>query len=212
MEKLIVAYLMRHQHCPLAHTGSLQMVQVPSRTDISAHLIAAPENEIYFSAEEKPAGDFLEYLSEALQVPVDKASACLGEFCNRLSDLDAFAELYLPAAGKFFVDADGNLQFRSQKLPAAFYPDVAAERVVHPQAVHQMLVGDKETDTGTMTAYYETSDAGASRRWWLPAFIVLLAALALISFYYFSHPASATGGNAMGITLDTPGETYRANP
>lgn len=212
MEKLIVGYLFRHQYCPLGKLGCLELVQMPAQTDISAHSILAPENEIILTPRDCPAQEFLEYVSRSLGVSIEKASGALADYCDNLSRIDAYEEVVLPAAGKFYVDADGNLQFKSSPLPPAYYPPVPAQRVIHPQAVHQMLVGDKETDTGTMSAFFNDAPGDLKGKWWIASLIILIISLLAIGWYFMSASANATGGNQSGIDTYQPDSSFRPLP
>ena len=60
-------------------------------------------------------------------------------------------DVQLESLGSFFVDDNGKINFKPEELPAAFSQPVFAERVIHPDAEHQILVGDKETTNTVMT-------------------------------------------------------------
>ena len=71
-----------------------------------------------------------------------------------------------------------------------------AERVIHPQAEHSILVGDKETTNTVMTDYFNEEPV-VKDRWWIWAIVLGLAALAILLFYFNDADASSFFGNAV---------------
>ncbi|HNJ30135.1 MAG TPA: hypothetical protein PLQ40_14340, partial [Ferruginibacter sp.] len=65
---------------------------------------------------------------------------------------------------------------------------VTAERVIHPNAEHSMLVGDRETTNTVMTEYLSAGEI-TPNRWWIWAIILAAAALLALLFYSGSHAA-----------------------
>ncbi|MEI2749380.1 MAG: hypothetical protein V9E88_11540 [Ferruginibacter sp.] len=95
------------------------------------------------------------------------------EYCNMLQHLDVYREVKLEHAGKFFVNADGVLKFRQKEIPSEFIPDVKLERVIHPNSVHQVRVGDTETTNVAMAEYYsESGNFHAKATWWIWASVI----------------------------------------
>ena len=78
---------------------------------------------------------------------------------------------------------DGQTVFSPATLQTGFEP-VAAERVIRESAVHQMLVGDVETTSTEMEAFYDQQEK-ATDRWWLLPMIVAAVAIALIIWAKF---------------------------
>jgi hypothetical protein len=84
-------------------------------------------------------------------------------------------------------------------LPAAFLQPVKAERVIHPEAEHQILVGDKETTNTLMTEYFSEEVHVKKNRWWIWAIILCLVALIIILLYLNNAGLLSMAGNAMPI-------------
>ena len=98
--------------------------------------------------------------------------------------------------GSFFVDASGKINFKQQELPAAFTQPVFAERVIHPDAEHQILVGDKETTNTVMTELLAPKSA-TKDRWWIWAIVLGLIGIATIVFYFTAFKGTSAFGNAI---------------
>lgn len=104
------------------------------------------------------------------------------------------------------MDENEQLQFKSLALPPSFFPETIAERVIHPDVAHQILVGDKETNSTAM-AELLNDDSVAKSRWWIAAVIMAVLGLVTIFVYYSQNAAGATG-NAMPVEPTTAPKTY----
>jgi hypothetical protein len=60
---------------------------------------------------------------------------------------------------------------------------VVAERVIHKDAEHAILVGDKETTNVEMTEYYTDETAVAKDKWWIWAIVLGVVAISVIAYY-----------------------------
>lgn len=199
MQQLIASYLFQHKNCPLPGFGSLSMVTTGAEADFTNHLIGAPRQFIHFSDKEINAANFVNYVAGKTGTSESEVTASLRDFSSGLkNEISANAKAALPGIGDFFVDEHGNTIFEQSALPEAFVQPVTAIRVIHPNAEHTMLVGDKETTNTMMTEYFSEEEA-VKDRWWI--WVVVLAALALLSLIiYFSNTDNASHlGNAVKI-------------
>ena len=148
MQQLIAAYLFQHKNCPLPGLGTLWVKQGNAQTDFSNKAITAPAPAIVFDAKETDADKLLDYIAFKNNTTIYQAIETLGQFGNNLkSVILSNSNATLDGVGSFSADASGNISFTAIPLPAAFLQPVTAERVIHPQAQHNILVGDKETTT-----------------------------------------------------------------
>jgi len=197
MRHQLASYLFQHKACPLPGFGSLSLVTTPAITDITNHTIAAPETAIRFSDKEINAAGLIAYLTRVLQISEADASSRLNEFCRSVKeDIAHHAKAEIPGVGRFEVDDHGNTLFHQAKLPKGFLASVKAERVIHPNAEHSMLVGDRETTNTVMTEFLATEET-THDRWWIWA--IVLGAIALLALLFYSGNHSAFFGNAVKI-------------
>ncbi len=144
----------------------------------------APHPSISYSSD-FTAGDeegFIQYCRQKAGIGWQAASDMLANWVKETKAvLQQNGQFYLAYTGTFFQKGT-QLSFTQASLPAAFFPAVNADRVIHPEADHSMLVGDKETTTAQMTEYF-AGETAPKRRWWVAAFIIGLASLALIAFH-----------------------------
>ena len=197
MHRLIASYLFQNKTCPLPGLGTLSMVAGKAELDFLNTAIKAPATRIIFEAKESDASNLLDYIATKTDTTVLQTIDRLGHFCNSLKAATmANHPATLDGVGNFFTDSSGNINFRSNHLPVVFLQPVTAERVLHPQAEHQILVGDKETTSTVMTEYYSETPV-IKNRWWIWAIVLGSIAAIGILIYLNSDQASAMFGNMM---------------
>lgn len=207
MEELIELYLFKNKKCALPSIGVLHVLNTSAVSSYSEGKISAPVPTVKLVEQDASANGLVEFIASRKNVTTDQASDMLTRYCNSLQNMDAYGETKLPNTGKFYMNADGNLVFKTMEMPKAFLPEVIAERVIHPDVAHSMVVGDKETTTTEMAAYYAESGAPAKDRWWIwAAALALIAVLALA--FYFSNGSTDTFGNTQQVEPTPASATY----
>jgi nucleoid DNA-binding protein len=197
MQNQIASYLFQHKTCPLPGLGTLSVLHSGAEADFTNKLIAAPKSFIEFSETETDATGLLNYLSATSGGSTYEVSEALDHFCDDLRNkMTAQPDVQLESIGSFFVDASGKINFKQENLPAAFAQAVFAERVIHPDAEHQILVGDKETTNTVMTEFLapksETKD-----RWWIWAIVLALVGITAIVIYFTAFNGTGAFGNVI---------------
>jgi hypothetical protein len=197
MQNQIASYLFQHKTCPLPGLGTLSVLNSGAEADFTDKSIAAPKSYIEFSDTETDASGLLNYLSATLGGSNYEVSEALDHFCDNLrNEMTAHPDVQLESIGSFFVDASGKINFKQQELPAAFTQPVFAERVIHPDAEHQILVGDKETTNTVMTELLAPKSE-AKDRWWIWAIVLGLIVIAAVVIYFTTFEGTASFGNAI---------------
>ncbi|MGC4099873.1 hypothetical protein [Ferruginibacter sp.] len=199
MDHLVTSYLFQHKQCPLPGLGTLAISTGNAEGDFLNTAIKAPLPDISFNTNETEANDLLQYIAVKTGNDITAAIEMLGNFCNALrSAINDKQAAVLKGAGEFFKDGSGNIKFKANALPAAFAQPVRAERVIHPKAEHNMLVGDRETTTAVMTEYYNEEPIKKDR-WWIWAIVIAVIALVAILLYMNSDNIAAMFGNTQSI-------------
>jgi hypothetical protein len=157
----------------------LQLVQQPAQADFVNKVLMAPKPAILFNTDTADGDNgFVQYLAQRQHISQQEATERLTAWCTQAkAQLQQQGQLYLTYIGTLFQKGQ-QLSFTQANLPAVFLPVVAAERVVHPEADHSMLVGDKETTTVQMTEYL-AGNASPKKRWWIAALVLAAVALGL---------------------------------
>lgn len=197
MQQFIASYLFQNKNCPLPGIGSLFIQTEGAQADFTNHLVNAPTQSIQFSDKEINAAGLMNYVAERTRFTEEEVTESLRNFSAALKDrITHHAKAELPGIGNFFIDENGNTIFEQENLPPPFMAPVTANRVIHPNAEHSMLVGDKET-TNTMMTEYFSEEAEVKDRWWIWA--IALAALALLAFLLYQ--GSSNGASYFGNSI-----------
>lgn len=195
MHRLIASYLFQNKTCTLPGLGTLSVVSGKAELDFLNNALKAPAQKIIFETKEEDASPLLDYIAAATGSTVMQSIERLGQFCNHLKkNTLANQPATLEGVGDFFTDSSGNVNFKCRQLPSVFTPSVKAERVIHPEAEHQILVGDKETTNTIMTEYYSETPVPKSR-WWIWAVILTAVAITAILIYFSNAAATSLFGN-----------------
>ena len=199
MEQFIASYLFQNKTCPIPGIGSLVLTNTAAVTDFTNKKITAPAPAIRFQQDEPNADPLLSYIAAKTNSSTYEVGAALDHFCDGLKEeLTNGSTAKLPGIGNFHVDASGNINFAPEELLPFFLPPVTAERVVHPEAEHHILVGEKETTNTLMTEYFNEEPVKKDR-WWIWAIILGAIALVTILFYLNDVNSSSMFGNAIKI-------------
>jgi hypothetical protein len=197
MQNQIASYLFQHKTCPLPGLGTLSVLHSGAEADFTNKSIAAPKSFIEFSDTETDATGLLNYLSATSGGSTYEVSEALDHFCDNLRNkMTVQSDVQLGSIGSFFVDASGKINFKPEELSAAFVQPVYAERVIHPDAEHQILVGDKETTNTVMTELLAPK-AENKDRWWIWAIVLALVGIAALVFYFTAFNGTAPFGNVI---------------
>lgn len=208
MEHLIASYLFQNNHCPLPGIGKLTLTERPATISHGAKLIHPPQPAISLVHGEFSQDDFLNYVCAVEKIDESEANKKLQRYCSYLQSLDSFAEAKIPNAGKFYVNAEGNLVFKHSPLPQQFLDNIHAEKVIHPDASHTLIVGDKESSTSLMTEYYNVEEPAPRKKWWIAALILALVGITVILLYAFNEKNAGFFGNATKPVVPEATKTY----
>lgn len=199
MQKQIASYLFQHKTCPLPGLGTLYVINSAAESDFTTRLFTAPKSVVHFEQTETDINGFLKYLSAITGADKYEATEAFSHFCDNLKQqMTDQPDVQLNNIGSFFVDASGTINFKELLLPKVFMQPVFAERVIHPDAEHHILVGDKETTNTEMTEFLnpktETTD-----QWWIWAIVLGAIGLLALLIYFTELNGTYPFGNAIKI-------------
>ena len=198
MQNQIASYLFQHKTCPLPGLGTLSVLNSGAEADFTNKSIAAPKSFIQFNNTETDTAALLNYLAATSGGNAHEVSEALDHFCDNLKNKITKQDVQLESIGSFFADASGKINFKQEELPAAFTQPVFAERVIHPDAEHQILVGDMETTNTVMTEFLAPKSA-VKDRWWIWAIALGTIGLLALVIYFTKVNGTSAFGNAIKI-------------
>ena len=168
-------------------------------TDFTNKKIAAPVPAIQFQKIEDSTGSLLSFIAAKTNSNTYEAAEALDHFCDKLKkEIETSSVAKLHGVGNFFINTYGEIKFLQEELPPFYLPPVRAERVIHPEAEHNILVGDKETTNTAMTDYFNEEPVEKDR-WWIWAIILGVIGLGAILIYFSDSNSSSLFGNAIKI-------------
>jgi hypothetical protein len=212
MQELISNYLFQYKKCGIPHVGSLELVASSAVAVFGEQKIDAPQHTIQFSEKIINTNNLAAYIAVNKKIPATDAAKALdsyGESIKALKHNEAFA---LQNVGKFFRNASGDIAFEQIALPASFSPAVHAERVVHPNEAHVMLVGDTETNTAAMSEYLADEAPVNKARWWVWGIALFVLSLISMIFYFSGETKNSFFGSASKTEVLPADSTYRMLP
>lgn len=208
MKELVVNYLLQYQNCPLPAVGTLQILRQPATVIQGEKLIISPKYRIELNPIEISAAGFIKFIAATSHQNEELALENLESFCASLMLLKAEEKLALPMVGAFSVDIDGRLAFSENSLKESFSPTVHAERVIHENDIHQILVGDTETTNREMSDFYNDSTPGRTNRWWIWAIVLFVAAAVAILLFTTDAGRQSIFGNGIKVNPHEAPATY----
>lgn len=201
MQSLITKYLFQNGHCPLPSLGELEIGHSSASANFMEKQLTAPQPFIKLNKETPDASGLVQYIAAKAGKPQLDAEDELFNFCKEIKGkVNNGESVVFSGVGKFFKDSSGQLSFDDIKLPAAYFPPVYAERVVHADAAHTMKVGDTETTNTEMEAWYAEEEKPARDRWWIWAVIIGTLSLAASVIHFYKNPAAT--GNQIRVELN----------
>ncbi len=212
MQKLIADYLFEYKQCALPQIGTLKIKRDAATSIIGEQTINAPVLTIYFTDEITDSRNITEYIAANKNISIDEAVYQLKNICKEISSLSNQNKFDIAGVGEFYKTGNGKVSFSSVELPAYFSPSVYAERVIHPDDSHAILVGDTETDRNTMTEYYTEDERVKKSKWWVWALILFVIAAALIVFYLNDKSNNSFFGIQHKYEVAPATETYKILP
>ena len=197
MQKQIASYLFQNKTCPLPGLGTLSIVSSAAESDFTNKTFTAPKSVVHFEQTETDATGLLNYLSATTGADKYEATEALSHFCDSLKQqMTDNPKVEVNNIGSFFVDAWGSINFKEEALPTAFMQPVFAERVIHPDSEHHILVGDKESTNTEMTEFL-TPKSVIKNRWWIWAIVLGTIGMLVLLMYFTQFSGAYPFGNVI---------------
>ncbi len=173
---------------------------MPAGSDFVNRVILAPGQDVRLVSKAADPSPLIHYIAANQQLNYTDAEQALQDCCSTITAKLGMGEsVTFPGLGTLMQDEKGYYQFVMMPLPDAFERPVPAERVIHPAAEHQVLVGDRETTSTAMADYYAAAPE-RKQRWWIGALLLFLLGTGVMAYQYIQHPDSGFTGNGLGVT------------
>ena len=191
--------------------GHFKMAARPATLDVASKELFPPSDEVVFCEEEVHLRkDLVNYISVQQNVSEDQAAESINDWClDTLKRLDSGESIYLQSLGSLKKNESGNIFFHNGH-EYLLYDILPAERVIHKDEQHTVLVGDKETTSSAMNEFYKNDVVVKKKGWWKIWAIVLFAVSLLILIIHFSIHGFSTQavGNQIHLSPKSPLTLY----
>lgn len=212
MQELLANYLFQYKQAVLPQIGTLHLRTESATSIFGEQKIAAPVSYIVLLDEMGDSVSFIEYIAANKHISIDEAAYQLNKFSEEITSLHTNNSFEIERLGKFSKDENEKIIFEGFKPPAYFLPSVHAERVIHPNESHTMLVGDTETSTAAMVDFYTEEAPVKKSKWWVWALVLFAVAIAGIAFYLNRDGSNPYFGNSNKEELKAADSTYKMLP
>ena len=211
MQQLITSYIIQERECMLRDVGRFKISFVASQSDIVNKQIAPRAVEINFAPrEEKISDGLIKYVADKKMITLTQASDDIKTWCrNAKNKLINGEDVPLLPLGVLKKSTSGNV-FIADTSPAIFFRPVKAERVIHLNSEHAVLVGDKETTSSRMSDYLQVENViKKNNAWKILAILLFIIALFFLIIHFYGNPFSlSTIGNQNKIIPASAPHTY----
>jgi hypothetical protein len=212
MQKLLADYLFQYKQCALPEIGGLHIKNIPASSIFGERKISASIPVIEFNDEVHATEQVEAYIALQKNITRDEAAHQLKKMVEDIKALPLGQQFEIPNVGKFYKDENDKIGFIAEEVPAYFLPQVAAERVIHPNDSHTMIVGETETNTAAMAEYYAEEEPAIKSKWWIFAIISFVVSIATIGFYASNKNTNSFFGAANKVEVGVADSTYRMLP
>jgi hypothetical protein len=188
MYRILNRYLFLKKSIPVPGLGTICMETQPASIDASTRTILPPIYRFRFDKFfDSPDKDLFAYLSAQQDISDYEALRQYNDFAYSLRDrLNYFREAPWEGLGILKKDDMGEIHFESSISTPSFLQPVPAEKVVHANAKHMLLVGDRERSNTEMSDWFAEEPVHGNRLWWLVALVGGIVASLIIMIHFSS--------------------------
>ncbi|MEP6747120.1 MAG: hypothetical protein ABJB86_05325 [Bacteroidota bacterium] len=207
MYEVLNKYLFQHKSISIPGLGSLVAESIPAVSDFANKQLLPVQIKFRFDKYfDVPDKNFFIYVSEKKKIADFEAIRWYNEFAADLRNrIRTGEEAVWQDIGVFKKDFGGEVVFEPYASPYEFYPVVKAERIIHADAKHSILVGDKEKTNYEMTELLSDKIYVEKESWWIYALILAAIGFSILFFHlYRNNMKWGASGNQQRIEIVQP--------
>lgn len=182
---ILYKYLALYKKLVLPGIGNFTIEESPANLQFTDKLLSPPAKEIIFTTQVLPLDNhFYSFLANELKVDKITAVRLYNQETGSIKkQLEQDGKATLTGIGTLQKQDDTIMFMAAEGMPEAFVP-LHAERVIHKNATHTILVGETEVTNTKMQEALEYTNENPKDYWWLYALILAILALFVIAVYY----------------------------
>ena len=197
-------YLVQHNSISIPGLGTIHVERIPAQTDFVNKQLLPPSLHYRFDKFfDSPDKEFFSYLASCNKVADYEAIRLYNEWANNLRNrIRAEEPVHWEGVGTLRKDVSGEILFDPVSITPPFHKPVRAERVIRTNALHTMLVGDKEITNREMNEFLGEEVHVEKESWWIYAMLIAAVAFILIFFHFYKNGVrSESIGNQQTIRV-----------
>ena len=191
MIDVLNSYLVQYNKLSIPGLGTIQLERIPAQSDFINKQLLPPAYRYRFDKyNDVPDKEFFNYLAAQKEIPDYEAIKVYNEWAQLFRDsITPNRQVIWKEVGTIRRDLNGEVLFESQGPVDANLEPVAAIRVIHSNAEHTMLVGDREISTRQMTELLgeEPPVVVEKESWWIYALIIFSLACIVLFFHFYKN-------------------------
>ena len=184
MYRYLHQYFAANKHLSLPGIGRFVGMSIPAEFDFLNKSLKPPVYSIVFQPDETASDEnFVAFLSDQTRNNLQECTNAFHSFSTIMfRKLKAGEEENIPGIGSLKL-VNNSYLFAAHNAIQNYYPVVAAEKMVRPDARHTIKVVDDEKTSGEM---HELLNADAKKeQWWMIAAVLAAAGIAAIIYYHW---------------------------
>lgn len=189
MISILNNYLLQHKSVSIPGIGTIYIERTPAQSDFINKQILPPSFHYRFDKYyDSPEKDFFTFLAHKRNIADYEAIQYYNQWAQELkNELRNLNDFVWTGVGKLRQDISGEIILEPDGAVPSHLQPVPAVRVLHTNAKHTMLVGDKEITNVQMSEYLNEETHVERESWWIYAAIITAIALVGIFFYFSKH-------------------------
>jgi hypothetical protein len=189
MYEVLNKYLFQHKSISIPGLGSLVAETIPAVSDFANKQLLPVQIKFRFDKYfDVPDREFFAWLSSKKNIPDFEVIKWYNEFATDLRNkIRVDEEAVWQGVGVFKKDFGGEVVFEPHASPYELYPAVKAERIIRTDAMHSILVGDKEKTNYEMTEFLSDEVYVEKESWWIYALILAAIGLSMLFFHFYRN-------------------------
>lgn len=192
---LFYQYLIHNNKIVLPGLGTVALQRLSSESDIAGHTISPPSYTFtWLQGSTTPPKRFFIWLAEQLNIAEEEAAIRVNNFVADIKrEINAGKEIKWNGVGVIRRGLDSGIEFEPERRRLFFEETVQADKVIHENSRHTILVGDAEKSSDQMNEILLFPDRKKLRLTpYTAAVAILLLALIFTAWYLFQHGLNAT--------------------
>ena len=197
MIEALYSYLLQHKSLSIPGLGTIFIERVPAQSDFVNKQLLPPSYHFRFDKYfDSPEKDFFTYLALQKNIADYEAIRWYNEWAYELRNrIRTDNPVSLNKVGLLRKDVSGSIFFEAERLNPSYLDTVPAQRVIHSQAVHTILVGDREMSNQQAKEYLVEETRVEKESWWIYAVVLVAISLIVLFFHFYKN---GFGTNAVG--------------